>query len=290
MEDVATLAHVFGRIAALGVAYRIDIQRLVQRASVLVRDPARMLLVAVPHAFDRVAVMAELKKAEMVPALALCDGDQLARVDTLAGGADTTGAVIELESVPGAPDQLAVSVQALGRRALDSDLARLARFGVAVEPVREVANALGSGRLIGVTDHSAGPAWTLHFSQPNATPAQRDIARAHLDRAAELVGATPAQRHMVAGLHDVLAAGRESFALVKVRPSGVQLAVLWGLVPWEHVVRMMLQLYAGDSAKKLGELAGAVDSDVAAMVEVTLGGAAPPAMRVAAQVRAGGKS
>ena len=283
MADTQALAQVFGRIAALGVAYELDIKRLLQRSGLIIHDPAQLVLVSVPHAFDRMAVMGELKREEMAPALALCDRDQLARLDVLAGPADTTGAVVELETVPGAPDRLAVSVQALGRRVLETDLARLAGFGVAIEPVRELASALAGSRLISVTDRSAGPAWTLHFEQPNATAAQRDATRAQLDRAAAIVGATTAQRHMVEGLHDVFAAGRESFALVHASASGVRLGVLWGLVPWEHVVRVMLQLYAGESAKKLGELAGAMGSDVAAMLEVTLTTSPRPEMRVAAR-------
>jgi len=87
----------------------------------------------------------------------------------------------------------------------------------------------------------------------------------------------------------VFAAERETFAVVHLRATGVQLAMTWGLVPWEHIVRVMLQLYAGDAPTKLGMLAGVADGDVAATVEVTLDRREPPAMRVMARIAAGGK-
>jgi hypothetical protein len=287
MIDIEHSANVFGRIAAIGAAYGIDLTRLLDRSTPLTPELADLAVVGVPHTFDRIQVLAQIDKNGMPRALAECDPEQARRVEALAS-ADTRAAVIELSTIPADRERVAVAFQVLGRRVLATDLARLASFGeLPIETARAVATALGAAdHLVGVTDRGDGT-WTLQIEQSNATPTQRAATRERVDRAAALLGVTRAQRDMVAGLHDVLAKDRDSYALVHVRKERVALAVMWGVVPWEHVVRMMMQFYRGGVARQLGELAGATGGETAAMVEIVLGTSEPPAMRVAAAIAKG---
>jgi hypothetical protein len=290
MVHVETSANVFGRIAALGAAYRIDVTRLLDAVATLAPELEQVALVATPHSFDRIAVMTHVPRDGVERAILLCDDDQRARIAALAATA-MRGMVVELETVPGAPDRLAVAVQVLGQHALATELARLQGFGVAVDTARAIATTLGGGsQLVGITDRVDGRgarSWTLQIAQSNRDAAARAATRERVERAAPARGGTRAPPHKVAGLHDSLAHDRDSFTLVHSGGDATTLAVVWGVVPWEHVVRMMLELYRGEAPKQLGELAGAAAGDVAAMIEIGLGASEPPAMRVAAAIGKG---
>lgn len=275
----------FGRIAALGDALRVDTRTLLERLTLLAPEVSEYAMITVPHTFDRIAVATGIKRRPEVLArvLEICGEDRARRFDRLAG-TNARGAGVELAT---SPDGLEVSLLAFGNRVAADDLATLESFGLrANAAAREVAAQLGSE--IAITDGTDG--WVLHFEQPNATAEQRAATRTRVDTAAARLGATMPQRHMVEGLHDTLCGGRESFArLVLDHDAAPRLAVAWGGVAWEHIVRMMIEMYRGDVATHLGEIAGAFGADSAASVEVELAPTEPPAMRVTV-ILTGGQS
>jgi hypothetical protein len=282
--NVEASAQVFGRVAALGAALRVDTRALLQELTLLAPEVSEYAMITVPHTFDRIAVATGIKRRPEVldRVREVCGEPHARRFDRIAGS-DARGAAVELECAR--DGRVEHALLAFGNRAPHADLSTLRELGMPANPIAEsVAGELG--HEIAITDRDDG--WVLHFEQPNATAEQRAATRARVDRAAALLAVTAAQRHMVDGLHDTLCHGRESFArLYLSHATGAQLAVAWGGVAWEHVVRMMTELYRGEVAEHAGEVAGAFDADAAASVEVGLAPTEPPAMRIAVILRGG---
>jgi hypothetical protein len=251
---------------------------LLQELTLLAPEVSDYAMISVPHTFDRIAVATGIKRRPEVldRVRELCGDDQARRFDRLAG-ADARGAAVELEcSRTGGVDH---ALLAFGNRAPQTDLATLRELGMPANEIAEsVAGALGDE--IAITDRRDG--WVLHFEQSNATAEQRRATRGRIDRAAEQLAVTLAQRHMFEGLHDTLCQGRETFARLYLdHAAHTELAVAWGGVAWPHVVRMLIEFYRGDVAKHAGELSGAFGAETAASVEVGLRSTEPPAMRIA---------
>ena len=284
-------SSVFGRIATLGGAYGIAVQPLLDKLVFVSEEVAAFVLVAVPHSFDRIAASTPIKRggdviARIAPLSEAADPDQLARFEQLAAS-DTRDLYAELDH---GPDGFAFTLQAFGNRKLDTDLSRLAAVGADTTGAREVAVLLGAeDNLVGVTDRSGGT-WTMHVRQRNRDDAERAATRQRVAAAGAALGVTQAQINVTAALHDTFAKDNDSYAFIRLTKTGLsrELGITWGGIAWEHVVRMMLGFYPGaDTAKRLGELSGAFDSQVAAAVELTLLPTEPPRMRVAATLTKG---
>jgi hypothetical protein len=289
LEEQAS--SVFGRIATLGAAYRIDVQTLLDKLVLVSEEVAAFVMVAVPHTFDRIAAATPIRRGgEVLDRIATlsqaADPDQLARFEQLAA-TDTRDHYAELEH---GPDGFAFALQAFGNRKLDTDLTRLAAVGAGTTGAREVAVLLGGeDNLVGVTDRSGGT-WTLQIRQRNRDDRERAATRERVAAAGAALGVTQAQINVATALHDSLAKDNDSYAFLRLGKSGLsrELGITWGGVAWEHVVRMMLGFYpGGDTAARLGELSGAFGAQVAAAVELTLLPTEPPRMRVAATLTKG---
>ncbi|HEX5062944.1 MAG TPA: hypothetical protein VFV99_26400 [Kofleriaceae bacterium] len=284
-------------MATLGSAYRLDLTALFDRLSALAPELAKTAIVTVPRTFDRLAISTNITRGndgiDRVRVLAgVCDPAQPARLATLFG-AETKDLVVEVESMPHDPQAFALSVTGYGRRSLASDLAHLGSFGVDVDSLGELASSLiGADRLIGLADRAdttGARAWTLHVAHHNGDDAQHNATRAQVGTVAEKLGISAPQRNLVAGLHDALTNGRDSYSWLRVRPQmPTQLGVLWPTVRWEDVVNIATTLYpTSASGTRLGELAGAFDVDAASGVELELTTTDPPDMRVLVTVAKG---
>jgi len=288
---------VFGRVATLGGAYHLDLTGLLDRLSALAPELAQTAIVTVPSTFDRVAVSTNITRGndgiDRVRVLAgVCDRVQPARLADLFA-AETRELVVELASMPHDPQAFALAVTGYGRRSLAIDLAHLGKLGIDVDALGELATALiGADRLIGLTDRadtSGARAWTLHVAHHNGDDAQHAATHSRIGAVATTLGISAPQRNLIAGLHDALANGRDSYSWLRVRPQmPTQLGVLWPNVRWEDVVNIATTLYPKTgSATRLGELAGAFDAAAASGVELELTTVDPPEMRVLVTVAKG---
>jgi hypothetical protein len=193
--------------------------------------------------------------------------------------------VVELESMPHDPQAFVLAVSGYGKRSLATDLANLAGYGIDTSELEPLVTSLvGADRLIGLTDRAdtaGGRAWMIHVAHRNADDKQHAATKACIGHVASTLGIGGPQRNLVAGLHDALSDGRDSYSWLRVRANqpGAQLGVTWSTVGWDDVVNVAKSLYPKSSAR-LGELAGAFDASTAAGVELELTHADPPAMRV----------
>jgi hypothetical protein len=291
------LANVFGRVAALGTAYGIGVQGLLDRLVSMAPELSELAVVNVTSGFDRLSVATEVARAgdamDRVRGISdACDRDQFERMGALVKG-ETRSVYIECESVPGS-DGVGVTLQAFGNRALAVDLERLASVGVspaAIAALGTTARQLGGDEhLVGLSDRATpgGEAtWTLHIAQPNKDAARRSATRDRVIRTATDLAVTKPQQNVVESLHDVLVHDDDSYTYVSTSRTqrSAELGVVWANVPWEHVVRMMIQFYpTNDCPKHVGELAGAFGTDHAAAIELVLRQSEPPGMRVAASL------
>lgn len=289
--ELDTSIAVFGRLATLAGVYRLDLSGLLDRLAALAPELAQEAIASVPATFDRIGVGTNVRRGndgiDRVRVLAgVCDREQPDRLAALFG-AETRELAVELESMPHDPQAFALAVTGYGKRSLASDLAHLARFGVDVAQLEPVATQLvGADRLIGLTDRAdttGARAWTIHVAHRNGDDAQHASTREQIGNVAAVLGVGTPQRNLVAGLHDALAGGRDSYSWLRVRAArpGVQVGVLWANVGWEDVVNIAKALFPkGVSSRRLGELAGALDASAAAGVELELTHSDPPAMRV----------
>jgi uncharacterized protein YbjQ (UPF0145 family) len=283
----------FGRVATLAGAYRLDLTAFLDRLAALAPELGRDAIITVPSTFDRVGVATKITRGndgiDRVRVLArTCDAEQPDRLARLFG-AETHELVVELESMPHDPQAFALIVTGYGKRSLSADLAELATFGLGGELARleELATALvGADKLIGLSDRAdttGARAWTIHVAHRNGDDAQRAATRERIGAVAATLGIGAPQRNLVAGLHDALNDGRDSYSWLRVRPEvpGARLGMLWAGVRWEDVVNIATTLYprSGCSAR-LGELAGAFGAGAAAGVELELTTVDPPSMRV----------
>jgi len=289
---------VFGRVATLAGVYRLDLTAFLDRLAALATELASDAIVTVPSTFDRLSVSTNIRRGndgiDRVRVLArVCDREQPDRLTKLFA-AETRDMVVELESMPHDPQAFALGVTGYGKRDLASDLARLGGFGVDVAELERLATSLvGADKLIGLGDRAdtAGArAWTIHVAHRNGDDAQHAATRAQIGAVATMLGVGSPQRNLVAGLHDALSDGRDSYSWLRVRARtpGAQLGVLWPGVRWEDVVNVAKTLYPKTgSPARLGELAGAFDASAAAALELELSSVDPPAMRVLVTVAKG---
>lgn len=289
---------VFGRLAALGTAFGVDLSAFLERLTPLSPELARLAIVHVTEGFDRVAVATQVEREgleRMRELSAACDPEQTGRLERLVG-AETRSVYCECESLPGRAHDFAISIQAFGKRGLQIDLERLASIGVSADALASLgahARTLGGDeQLIGLSDRAEpdGPSWTLHIAQHNRNADERRATRERIGAAAKAMHVTTAQQHVVDGLHESFAKDADSYAWLRATRTGLaaELGVVWGNVAWEHVVRMMIEFYpAGESGRRLGELSGAFGAEYAAAVELVLAPVEPPRMRVAATLSKG---
>jgi hypothetical protein len=292
---------VLARVEALSGAYGTDLTALHDRLRHFAPELAGFALVRASDRFDRIAV------ATLLP----MHGDALPRLLDLAGELDgslpgrlrelftseTEQVQVELESVPGRNDVVAISVLGLGRRSLDTDLQRLAsQAGMSVDATQElaeVAHMLGEKRLRGLAirvDPGAAARYRLWFSHDNRDAGDREDTLARLTDVAEQVGATRPQRNLLGSVHGLLTEGEDSHAWLEVADGRLVrgLGIVWTGADWELVVRLMIGFHPGsDVGKRLGDLAGATDAGVAAAVELVLGPSEPPRMSVATKLTRG---
>lgn len=270
-------ANVIARIGALGGLYGVELAAMHGALGTLGPQLAKGALVTVPVTFDRLSVATHVDRVQLDGVL---DADQLRRVDRMTAG--TRALELELES--GGP-LLSRTVRITGGRDLAADLVRLRELGAgALEVVRDCANKLGACWAIADRAEGDAASWRLEFRHSNATDTERANTRDRVVAVAHDLAATAAQSKLVAGIHEMMAKDRESYAALVVGAGDAppRIAVRWCNVRWETALRLALGFAPGvDVGSKLGELSGAFDADAADYVELVLGPEEPPTMRVA---------
>jgi hypothetical protein len=276
VKGLVSQANVLARIGSLGGFYGIDLSAMQSALGLLGPELAQHAQVMIPATFDRVAVTTRVARSRLDD---VCNLDQMRRIGKLIPGVREVD--LEIDSAG------STMVRALGSRYVPADSELLANFGVgtlALDSLRDCAAHLGAPLAIADREQLSGHDWMFVFGQSNATDGDRATARAQLLTVARKLGATGPQCNLVDGLHDMLAKDRDSYATLAISPeqTTLQFSVRWQDVRWETVIRMMLGFHPkSDAGKQLGELAGAFDAEHAAAIELALGTAEPPAMRVA---------
>jgi hypothetical protein len=273
--------EVLARIGGLAGLYKIDLDPLYKPLSMLGGELASDAMVTVPHTFDRIAVTTRATRDRVAP---IIDPAQLRRLDRLVP--DAGEVEIEIES---AGDNFATTVRALGTRPLDTLCAELEALGagtVGLDRLRRASERLGREPSAIADSRNADGAlrWTLQFRHDNDSEEARAATRARLLEVADELAVTVPQKSIIEGLHDVLAKQADSYALVSLAAEHTTpaLAIRWQRVRWATVIRMMLGFYPKvDAGTRLGELAGAINVEHAAVLELQLGATEPPAMRIA---------
>ncbi|HTM19797.1 MAG TPA: hypothetical protein VL172_04795 [Kofleriaceae bacterium] len=294
VSNAHVLASVpLSRLATLGAALQLPLGRLLETVSGFPAELSRMAAAIVSADFDRIRVVTvtdakEPVVARMIELAGSIDRDQPRRLDELIGQAERIA--LTVGTVAGRTDALTLAIDGWGRRSLDEDLESLARVSRApaaeLDRLGQVARPLAADGVAAVGDQVDGdgkPSWNLRLRHRNSDDQQRSQTRARLDGAAEMLGISTAQRNLVAGLHDVLCRGRDSWSRLQLDGERLQptLAVLWSDVPWEHAVRILIGLVADEGAtRRLGAVAGAADTEMAAQLELELRPDDPPRMNV----------
>jgi hypothetical protein len=234
-------------IVRVGSLLGIKTSALMPRLAPLEEHLARELVITVPHGFDAMAVSTHVDRAT---ALAVC-GPWL---DALAG------------------DQLELEISAASITARSDE--------AALPPdAPDFLTALGELAAVGWD----GTMWTSVLEHGNADEAARDATAAWIDRVAETLGVTEAQRTIVAGLHRSLARGMPNRASLRSQGGAVEssLTIAWDRVEWQPIQSMLGGFYPrGNGVDKIGRLARAIDTD-SATVELVLGAKDPPGVRFA---------
>jgi hypothetical protein len=282
VKGLRSQANILGRIGTLGGIYDIDLDPVSGTLAALGPDLARGALVTVPTTFDRISITTRIARARLT-AIDTISVEQLRRIDKIGPGV----AEVELELEIGSTTS-ASAIRVVGTRDVSRDCEQLVRFGVgtlALESLRQCAADLGEPYAIADRVEAATPSWAFHFAHSNASDAARERTRTAAVGVARKLAATSPQLNLIDGMHDVLAKDRDSYTVVHLdaERTSLQLAVSWQHVRWETVVRMAIGFHPNsDVAEKLGQLAGAFDSEAATAVELLLGPREPPRMRVAA--------
>jgi hypothetical protein len=234
-------------IVRIGSLLGIKTSALMPRLAPLEEHLARELVITVPHDFDALSVSTHTDRAT---ALAVCGS--------------------WLDALPG--DQLELEVSATSVTAR-SDEAALPPGAPALFA------ALGELAAVGWD----GAMWTYVLEHGNADDAARDATAAWIDRVAESLGVSEAQRKIAGGLHRSLARGMPIRASVRSRDNAVEpaLTISWDRVEWQPIQSMLGGFYPrGNGVDKIGRLARAIDAD-SATVELVLGAGAAPGVRFA---------
>jgi hypothetical protein len=245
-QPPSTVAEL-GRIVSLGNLLGIKTSSLIGRLTPVAAECGEHLVVTIPHGFDAIAVTTRVTRAK---ARARC-GPWL---DALAGDE------LELELAGG-------SITAR------SDEAALPPGGF------ELVHALGDELVVVGWD---GATWTYVIEQPNADDAACAATIERIDRVAETVGVTAAQRRVAAGLHRNLARSTPSRASLRFRAGQVQpfVGVSWDRVEWQPIQSMISGFYPDHGAiGQLPRIARACEVEDAS-VELVLGPTDPPAVRI----------
>lgn len=280
-----------GRLATLGGAYGIALEDIADRLGAFAQELGELAIVTVPTSFDRVAVATRIA----VEALARVDGaspdDRQRHRLQILSRERTRDVYVELETL--AEAQFAMRVQAIGPRDLAFDLRQLVGFGLQparAEELGALAVELG-GTHAGVSDRvtSTGEhTWTLHAMHVNSDEDARTAARSRIAAVASRLGTGPQQR-LVDKIYDSLAGDRATETWLTVGGAGaVSCSVVWTALPWEAAIQVAIGLHPqSDAGRRLGEMAGALESDVVAALELELGPAEPPRIRISASCTGG---
>jgi hypothetical protein len=294
LSSAHVLASVpLARLTTLGAALALPVTGLLERIGAFPAQLTRLALATVSADFESLQVLTvsdakDPAVGRMLELAGSIDRDQPRRVEELIGEADRVG--LTLGTVAAQPTAITVAIDGFGRRSLAEDLRSLALVSRApaaeLDRIAELARALGGDGVAGIgdaVDADGRPSWTLRLRNRNGDDERRALTRARLDGVAEALGISRAQRNLVAGLHDVLSGGRDSYSRLRLTRDRLEpsLGVLWSDVPWEHAVRILIGLVADERAPtRLGALAGAADTAVAAMLELELRPEDPPRMNI----------
>lgn len=292
MKAPLAQATTVARIGALGMSYGIDAMPLLEKFAPFSDELTRNLRIAVPHAFDRIAVGTRIATSGdgLERLRVMCGADIAAVASELAGTArKDLGLELELTTT----GAIEVALYALGARDVEADLAAMARLGAsatAIDTTRPMIAALG-GELAGLSARSYADTrgWALRLVQHNATPDETTATCARITTVGEQLGATLAQRNLIGNIHDMLAKGAPTSATLRASSDRLEreLTVGWPAVSWNSLVRIMTNLYPkADAGNRLGELAGVFDAIETAALELVLGPSEPPGLRIAVEVHA----
>lgn len=292
MLDTISYAAAIARIQTVGTLLGVSVDRLLASVGENKDGSAQRLRVWISDGFDRVAVFAAApggaRRAERFGE----NSDAVLASAIPALDARPGQLFVELETDPAG---LAVEVQALGRGAIDDDLARLrsvAPVGDATHAVlaQRAAELAVGGRSAGLSARFEPPAtrqWALHVALADALPVARDA----LSRVASGLGVTAPQRNLIAALHPVLGARSAAVATLRMGPGLVypELVVTYHDVAFEPVIRILIGIHPGvDVARRLGSVAGACNAERAAALAIHLRDREPVGLRIAFDLEQGG--
>jgi hypothetical protein len=290
MLSPLTYAASIARIQSVGSLLGVPVDRLLQTVGSQEDGRGRRLRLWVGDDFATVAVFGAAPGGERRADLFAAAGGDPVAAAALPALADRPGQLfVEVES-HGPGQQIAVEAHALGRAALEDDLALLRH----VAPVGDAAHAalaaraaelaLG-GRSAGVGARFEAPAtrqWSLHVALAESVT----LAAGALVEAAGALSITAAQRNLVAAIHPVLAGSRGSgpaVATLRLGPGIVypELIVTYHGLAFEPVIRILIGIHPGvDHASRLGAVAGACHAERVAALSVHLRDREPVGLRV----------
>ncbi len=239
------------RIAPLGSRLKIKTAGLTARLAPFAIECAEGLVLTVPHSFD---AMSATIHATRDKARAIC-GDWL---DVLPG--DRLELEIDATSVTARSDEAALPPGS-----------------------PDLVNVLGGEFAALGWD---GAAWTYVTEHTNASEQETEATIARIDRVAEALGVTAAQRAIGTDLHRSLARSMTSRVWLRSRGDVVEpvVGLAWDKVEWRPIQSMLDGFYPSVGAvDRIAKLASAVEVQHAT-VELVLGTGAAPAMRVSVHV------
>jgi hypothetical protein len=291
MLSPLTYAAAIARIQTVGSLLGVPVDRLLAAVGGQEDGRGRRLRLWVGDDFQALAVFgAAPTGARRAELFAAAGGDPVVASGLAALGERSGELFVEIET-RGGGEQLAVEAHALGRGAIDDDLALLRAIAPAGDAAhttlaaRAAQLAIG-GRSAGVSARFETPAtrqWSLHVGLAESVTLARD---ALVDTAAALA-ITAAQRNLLAALHPILAGGRGTGPAVATLRLGTgvvypELVVTYHGVAFEPVIRILIGIHPGvDHATRLGTVAGACHAERAAALSIHLRDREPMGLRVA---------
>ena len=239
------------RIAPLGSRLKIKTSGLTARLAPLAIECAEDLVLTIPHTFDAITAITHASRDK---ARSIC-GDWL-------------------EALPG--DRLELEIDATSVTARSDEAALPADAPDLVGALGGELSALGWD----------GAVWTYVTEHTNASEQECEATVARIDRVAEALGVTSAQREIGSDLHRSLARSMVSRAWLRSRGDVVepQLGLAWDRVEWRPIQSMLGGFYPSrDCVEQVAKLARACDAQHAT-VELILGTGAAPAMRLSVRL------
>jgi len=306
-------------LGTLAESLGIDAKPLFESCAVLDVEPARFSRIAVSGDFDAISLWVRWpidpgRQDDVLSDLVSRDRLQGSRVKDLLL---RWGSTLYVEYALAPSGRVGTALHAYGLRSLADDLELLesmTHVGAAIDRLGSLAKTLAGDESAGLSDRyepSGHHSWLMHAALaartrggrgspppmtgvapglPGGGTRDHETTAARVDRTCEMLGVTMAQRVLIRDLSGVLAKTQTALGSLRVGPGVTfpELTISYRGVRFEHVVRVLQGLRPGKQlGTAVGTIAGALGSEVAHALEITLRNEEPPAMRICVDLEMG---